>query len=123
MSNGFPPKILRWCGIITEMSIAYGLEADLIAAVIWVESRGNPDAHSKSDARGLMQIVPRWHPNCKASRLYEPRYNVKCGTRILSRLINEHGMREGLGRYYSGSISSEWSFYYSLIISTMERFK
>lgn len=47
---------------------AKGLPDGLLSRVAWQESRYNPEAYNMgSTATGMMQIVPRWHPNVDAS--------------------------------------------------------
>lgn len=46
----------------------YDLPKNLLARVAYQESRFRPDiisgeVTSKADAQGIMQIIPRWHPN------------------------------------------------------------
>ena len=59
ISSKFPQSILQWCDLITAKAEQTGLEPDLIAALIWQESGGNPLAYSSSGAVGLMQVMPR----------------------------------------------------------------
>lgn len=114
VSEGFPSKVRRWCGIITAYSDKRGLPPDLVAAVILQESGGNPSAFSHSGAVGLMQVMPRDGPAssfmcangpCFASRprqdeLLDPEFNIAYGTRMLSGLVRKHGsLREALKSY------------------------
>lgn len=41
----------------------YGLPPDLLARQAWQESRMRADARSPKGAVGIMQIIPRWHPD------------------------------------------------------------
>lgn len=110
----FPDEIYRWCGVISQFSHAYGLDPNLIAALIWQESGGNPIAYSHSGAVGLMQVMPRDGiaekfecPNgpCFAKRptireLEDPNFNVEYGTRMLANLVDRRGsVREALKSY------------------------
>lgn len=114
VSNKYPDKIRQWCNLITKFSKQNDLDADLIAALIWQESGGNPVAYSKSGAVGLMQVMPRdglaasfmcVNGPCFTNRpsiaeLEDPAFNVKYGTGMLANLVAKYGdVREAL-RYY-----------------------
>ena len=53
VSERFPASIRRWCGLITQYAAKHGLPPNLVAALIWQESGGNPVAYSHSGAVGL----------------------------------------------------------------------
>ncbi len=114
VSNRFPPAVLQWCGLITRYANKRGLPSDLVAALIWQESGGDPLAYSGSGAVGLMQVMPRdglaasftcVNGPCFSSRpttreLQDPEYNIAFGTRLLAGLLGRHGdIREAL-RFY-----------------------
>ena len=114
VSKKYPDKIRQWCDLITKFSKQNDLEPDLIAALIWQESGGNPMAYSKSGAVGLMQVMPRdglaasfmcVNGPCFTNRpsiaeLEDPTFNVKYGTGMLANLVAKYGdVREAL-RYY-----------------------
>jgi soluble lytic murein transglycosylase-like protein len=114
VSPDFPESVRQWCSIITRMAQEQGLPADLIAAVIWQESGGDPQAISRSGAVGLMQVMPRdgkaasftcVNGPCFSSRphsdqLREPEFNVQYGTQMLARLFERHGsLRDALKAY------------------------
>ena len=100
--------------MITAKAEQTGLAPDLIAALIWQESGGNPLAYSKSGAVGLMQVMPRdglaanftcTNGPCFASRpsiaeLQDPEFNVDYGTGMLAGLVKHSGsLREALKAY------------------------
>jgi soluble lytic murein transglycosylase-like protein len=61
------------------------LDPRLIMAVLRTESRFNARAVSREGAKGLMQVIPRYHKDKLAGRdVYEPRTNIQVGTQILS---------------------------------------
>ncbi len=114
VSAAFPESVRQWCSIITRMAQEQGLPADLIAAVIWQESGGDPQAISRSGAIGLMQVMPRngtaasfacVNGPCFSSRphsdqLYDPEFNVQYGTQMLAKLFERHGnLRDALKAY------------------------
>lgn len=114
VSSSYPAEILNWCALITRYANERGLSPDLIAALIWQESGGNPLAYSKSGAVGLMQVMPNdgiaasfmcKNGPCFTSRpstqqLQDPEFNIAYGTRMLAELLNKHGnLRDALKAY------------------------
>jgi soluble lytic murein transglycosylase-like protein len=114
VSSRYPEEILQWCPIITEYATQYALPVNLVAALIWQESGGNPNAYSKSGAVGLMQVMPSdgisstfscANGPCFANRptiaqLQDPQFNVAYGTRMLANLVKKYGdLREALRAY------------------------
>ncbi len=114
LSQSFPQDIRKWCTPIMRHSAKNNLDPNLIAALIWQESGGNPKAYSKSGAVGLMQIMPRdgiaasfqcingpcFTKRPTISELEKPNFNIKYGTGMLAGLLNKYGdMREAL-KYY-----------------------
>ena len=114
VSAKYPDRILRWCGFITNYAQKHGLSPDLVAALIWQESGGNPEAYSKSGAVGLMQVMPRdgiassfmcvngpcFQGRPSTEELRDPEFNVAYGTRYLASLLNKKGnLREALKSY------------------------
>jgi membrane-bound lytic murein transglycosylase MltF len=95
----YPEGILQWCFLITVYADKFELAPDLVAALIWQESGGQPDAYSKSGAVGLMQVMPRdglaasfmcKNGPCFENRptieeLQDPEFNIKYGTKMLAR--------------------------------------
>lgn len=80
------PNVLRWLPYIQEASQKLGVPADVIAAIMELESGGNPQALSPAGAVGLMQVMPQYH-SWRAEKyggsLQDPRVNVLVGAEIL----------------------------------------
>jgi len=74
--------------IISEAATRHGLDPDLIRAIIQIESGGIPDAHSSKGAIGLMQLMPETSLNLAVSNPFDPKANIRGGTRYLSRLLD-----------------------------------
>lgn len=114
ISSGYPDTVLQWCEPIERSAHYYGVDPNLVAAVMLQESGGDPAAYSKSGAVGLMQVMPRdglakdficINGPCFASRptveeLLEPHFNIDYGISLLSGLISRYGdVREALSAY------------------------
>jgi len=135
IGSRYPEDVRRWCYLIETASVEHGLPADLIAAVILQESGGNPDAYSKSGAVGLMQVMPRdgiagkfvcLNGPCFTSRpsmeeLYDPKFNIAYGTRMLAGLVGKTGdLREALSAY--GPMDVGYS-YADLVLNIYENYR
>lgn len=82
-------KNSRW---IWEAGVKRDVEPAIIAAVIDVESSGDPDAVGSADEVGLMQILPstgKWICGLDAARLKDRYTNILCGTQYLSYCLQE----------------------------------
>ena len=114
VSQRFPASIRRWCGLITQYAGKHGLPPDLVAALIWQESGGNPVAYSHSGAVGLMQVMPSdglaasflcsggpcFSNRPKTDALKDPEFNVSYGTKMLAGLVRRTGsLRDALKSY------------------------
>ena len=73
--HGVPGSVRRWAFLIVPAAHRYGLSPGLIAAVMTMESDGDPLAYSAADARGLMQVL---------HGPWDPRENVFTGARMLA---------------------------------------
>ena len=124
VSGDFPPQVLRWCDSITRYAEQNGFSPDLIAALIWHESGGNPKAYSVDGAVGLMQVMPRdgkaANFQCKKgacfqdrptiAELQEPDFNIQYGTQLLRQYQQKFSgdLREALKAY--GPLKSGYSY-------------
>jgi soluble lytic murein transglycosylase-like protein len=88
------------------------LDPLLILAVIAVESRFNPIAESVMGAKGLMQVIPRFHPDKFAPLggehvAFDPAANITVGAKILTEYLRRAGDLNGALRLYVGASSEE----------------
>jgi soluble lytic murein transglycosylase-like protein len=110
----FTPEIQRWGRKITIWSQRWGLDPNLVATVMQIESCGNPTALSGSGAMGLFQVMPYHFANEE-----DPFNPVTNATRGLTYLRSALETREGDPRLalagYNGGINgakrpeSAWS--------------
>ena len=83
----------RYTPLVVAAAREYDVDADLIAAITSLESRWNPAAESRAGARGLMQIMPSTGRRLRCGDLYTPRDNLRCGARLLKRLLDRYDGR------------------------------
>lgn len=92
-------------GLITPAAARYGVDARLVAAVIWVESSGDAKAVSHKGARGLMQLMPETARRLGVADAFDPEQNVEGGVRHLKELLDQHeqDLELALAAYNAGS--------------------
>lgn len=97
--------------IIEHAAASQAIEANLLRAVIVVESGFNSRAVSPRGAVGLMQLMPSTARRFGAADLYDPRQNVAAGASYLKFLINRfgHDLRLALAAYNAGEDAVERS--------------
>jgi soluble lytic murein transglycosylase-like protein len=69
----------------------HNVDANLVRAIIQVESNFNPRAVSNKGALGLMQLMPKTAKSLKVSNAFDPQQNVDAGVRHLKTLLNNFG--------------------------------
>ena len=103
---------LRYEQIVVGHAENYRLEPHLVAAVIYQESKFDPDAVSESGAVGLMQLLPEtgqgiadrtggneWKPD----DLLNPELNIRYGSWYLRHLLDKYGSEKlALAAYNAG---------------------
>jgi soluble lytic murein transglycosylase-like protein len=76
--------------LIEEAAATYGLDADLIRAVMRTESAFNPFVVSPVGAQGLMQLMPDLAEEMGVTDPFDPRQNIMAGARYLRQLLDMH---------------------------------
>jgi murein DD-endopeptidase MepM/ murein hydrolase activator NlpD len=78
----------------------YGVDPRLFRRLITQESGWNPNAVSGAGARGLTQVVPKWHPSANLST---PAGQLEYGAKHLGSLLKKYGnAKDALSVYNSG---------------------
>jgi soluble lytic murein transglycosylase len=98
---------------LKRSSAANGLDPYLVASLIRQESEFNPNAVSRANAVGLMQLLPKTGKlvakevklkRYSASQLYTPAVNLQLGTRYFRGMVDKFGGFEyALAAYNAGS--------------------
>ncbi len=116
-------------GLVSEAFVAgsaTGVDPLLILAVMAVESRFNPFAESEFGAKGLMQVVPRFHLDKLAAHggeeaVLDPRINIHVGAQILREYVRRTGsLEEGL-QLYAGAGDDPAQGYAQKVIAEKRR--
>jgi soluble lytic murein transglycosylase len=94
----------RYGKFIRTASERYGLDPELIRAIIKVESSFNPYAVSEKGAMGLMQLMPETAEEMQVGEPFEAKENIMGGSRYLRKLLNmfDGDLRLGLAAYNAG---------------------
>ena len=77
-------------GVISPAATKYGLDPNLVAAVIWAESSGDPNAVSTKGAQGLMQLMPATARELGVANVLDPQQNIDGGSRYLRQMLDAH---------------------------------
>jgi soluble lytic murein transglycosylase len=110
---------LEYDHIVRGHARQYDLDAALLAAVIYRESKFDSDARSSSGAVGLMQLLPETAKGIaqltggnrfKVDDLFDPEINVRYGSFYLRRLLRKYeDERLALAAYNAGQANvDEW---------------
>ncbi len=73
--------------LIRDAAKRYSVDADLITSVIAAESNFDPQAISRRNARGLMQLLPATATRLGVKNIFDPKENIEAGTHYLSDLL------------------------------------
>jgi soluble lytic murein transglycosylase-like protein len=102
-------KSVEYDGMIERAAHSATVQADLVRAVIVVESAFNPRAVSSKGALGLMQLQPATARRFGVSNAFDPEQNIAAGARYLSELIAryDNSIELALAAYNAGEEAVE----------------
>ncbi len=78
---------------INDHARRQGVAADLVRAVIQVESAFNPVAVSNKGAMGLMQLMPATARELGVNNPFDPDQNIRGGVTYLKQLLNRYDQK------------------------------
>jgi len=113
---------------------AYGVAADLkldplvLLAVAATESGYNPIAESVVGAKGLMQVIAKFHSEKLSGHggedaLFDPEINVRVGAQILHEYLLRYGDLETALQMYAGALDDPEARYAGKVMAERERLK
>lgn len=106
-----PEERFRILRLVHREASRAGVQADLVLAVIQIESAFDPYAVSHVGAQGMMQVMPFWKKEIgrEQDSLIDLETNLRYGCTILKYYIDKEKGRwaEGLARY-NGSYGKYW---------------
>ena len=91
-----PARFQQYDPLIRSVAVKYHLDPMLIKAVVWRESRFDPEKHGSRGERGLMQVSEKaaneWARENKIAgfqveQLFDPKTNLEAGSWYLHRAI------------------------------------
>lgn len=102
LSQVFTPEVRFWNSSIQRWAVTMGLDPNLIAVVMQIESCGDPSARSRAGAMGLFQVMP--YHFLAADDPYSPETNAVRGMNYLQRSLAAAGndVRLALAGYNGG---------------------
>jgi len=87
------PKITQYMANIKQAAVKYNLPPELIAGVIYQESRGNPRAVSHCGAMGLMQLMPETAARLGVRNPFDPAENIEGGSKYIRQMLDRFNGR------------------------------
>jgi soluble lytic murein transglycosylase-like protein len=102
------------------------LDPLLIMAVMGTESSFNPIAESSVGAKGLMQIIPKYHgeklmPFGGEKAIFDPAANVVVGTQILKEYLRRTGNLGIALQMYAGALGDREDMYTRRVLTERQR--
>lgn len=106
----------------------FAIDPLLILAVMAIESRYNPVAESSMGARGLMQIIPKYHQEKLLEHggeyaLLDPEVNIQVGAQILREYMRRFAATETALQMYGGAMDEPTAQYAGKVLAEKARLK
>lgn len=114
--------------VATAYDAGHRLDLDpvLIIAMMAIESRFNPFAESHAGAKGLMQVIPKYHADKlpasdSGKTVFDPKVNIVAGAKILKEYIGRTGNLTDALQMYAGAADDAHDRYATKVIGEKRR--
>ena len=89
---------------IQKYATQYGVDPELIVAMMNQESGANPNAKSKKGAQGLMQLMPATARSLGVADPWDPEQNIAGGVRYIAQFVKKYNgdIEKALWAYNAG---------------------
>ena len=94
----------KYTPLVKKYAMLNGLDAELVHAVIEVESGYDFTAVSPAGAKGLMQLIDETAEDKGVTNVFDPEQNISAGTEYLAEMIDRYGgnLNLALASYNAG---------------------
>jgi soluble lytic murein transglycosylase-like protein len=112
--------------IAYRAGVEHSVDPVLILAVMAIESRYNPVAESHMGAKGLMQVIAKYHQEKLVDHggelaLLDPEINIHVGTKVLREYLRRFGDAETALQMYAGALDEPTSQYSNKVFAEKAR--
>jgi soluble lytic murein transglycosylase-like protein len=118
--------VARFVATAYQAGARHSVDPLLILAVMAIESRYNPVAQSHMGAKGLMQIIPKYHMEKLSGHggeeaLLDPEVNIIVGAQILREYSRRFGDLQAALQYYAGAYDEPTAQYTGKVLAELSR--
>lgn len=118
--------IFNLVGMAHHAGRQIGIDPLLIIAVMAVESSFNPIAESIAGAKGLMQVIPKYHTDKLKGyggedSVFDPQTNILVGSQILKEYIGRTGSLNSALQMYAGALNDAEDVYTNKVMTEKQR--
>ncbi len=120
------PAIDRLVAEAYAVAPQQGVEPLLLLAVMAIESGFNPIAESVFGAQGLMQVIPKFHPEKLAGEgddasLLDPVTNIRVGAQVIHEYVKSEGSLQAGLQKYAGAALDPYAGYTAKVFAERQR--